>query len=150
MLRRSTVMLLTGVICLMGATSALAAKYSEAPMLRVKVAAGELPPVEERLPEEPFVVEPFDEVGQYGGTMYVYAKNETKWNDIVGTMYDEPDLARQHEIYPERKWFSPFLLEDYEFTDDYKTLTMYLRKGARWSDGYTLTDDDYTLVWLDC
>ena len=30
--------------------------FHEALMLRVKVAAGELPPVEERLPEEPLVI----------------------------------------------------------------------------------------------
>jgi len=29
-------------------------------MLRVKVAAGELPPVEEKLPEEPLVIMPVD------------------------------------------------------------------------------------------
>ena len=37
-------------------------------MLRVKVAAGELPPVEKRLPEEPLVVKPYEKIGQYGGT----------------------------------------------------------------------------------
>jgi len=43
-------------------------KYKEAPMLAAKVAAGELPPVEERLPENPRVV-PLaegDTVGVYG------------------------------------------------------------------------------------
>ena len=35
--------------------------YSEAPALAEKVAAGELPPVDERLPDEPLVVEPVEE-----------------------------------------------------------------------------------------
>ena len=32
-------------------------RYQESPMLRERVEAGELPPVEERLPDEPLVVE---------------------------------------------------------------------------------------------
>src|SRR5690606_4994620 len=42
-------------------------QYNEAPMLAAKVAAGELPPVEERLPVNPRVVEPIDSIGEYGG-----------------------------------------------------------------------------------
>src|SRR5688572_18982301 len=40
----------------------------EAPMLAEMVAAGELPPLEERLPAEPLVVEPIESIGEYGGT----------------------------------------------------------------------------------
>src|SRR5690606_5694617 len=43
-------------------------QFNEAPMLAEMVAAGDLPPVEERLPLEPMVIEPADEIGQYGGT----------------------------------------------------------------------------------
>ena len=42
--------------------------YNEAPALAEMVAAGELPPVDERLPDEPLVIEPVEEIGQYGGT----------------------------------------------------------------------------------
>ena len=38
--------------------------FSEAPSLAEKVAAGELPPVEERLPEDLMVIQPVDEIGQ--------------------------------------------------------------------------------------
>lgn len=44
---------------MIGLTSALVVKYNEAPMLRVKVAAGELPPVEERLSKHPLVMEAY-------------------------------------------------------------------------------------------
>ena len=43
--------------------------YNEAPMLAAMVKAGELPPVDERLPSNPLVVEPFDSIGTYGGTV---------------------------------------------------------------------------------
>jgi peptide/nickel transport system substrate-binding protein len=42
-------------------------KYKESPALHELVEKGELPPIEERLPEEPAVVE-VDEIGVYGGT----------------------------------------------------------------------------------
>ena len=44
-------------------------QYKEAPMLAERVAAGELPPVDERLPDVPDVIEPTAEVGTYGGTI---------------------------------------------------------------------------------
>ena len=40
--------------------------YSQAPMLD----GMDLPPVEERLPENPVIVEPVHEIGQYGDTFY--------------------------------------------------------------------------------
>ncbi len=43
-------------------------EFSEAPMLAKLVEQGKLPPVEERLPRNPLVVTPYEEVGQYGGT----------------------------------------------------------------------------------
>ena len=45
-----------------------ASQYNEAPMLAEMVANGEIPPVDERLPPNPMVIEPLNEVGQYGGT----------------------------------------------------------------------------------
>jgi len=43
-------------------------KYQEAPLLAEMVAKGELPPVDERLPENPFAIEGLDGIGNYGGT----------------------------------------------------------------------------------
>lgn len=149
-MRKVTVVLLAGLICLLATTSVLAAKYNEAPMLKVRVAAGELPPVEERLPEEPYVVEPFEEIGRYGGTLYGFALNETCWNDFLNFDYDYPSLGSPMEIAPDGKWFAPHLLRDYEWSDDYKILTMYLRKGAKWSDGEPFVADDFTFYWNDC
>ena len=42
--------------------------FAESPMLTERVEAGKLPPVEERLPDEPYVVVPLDNVGKHGGT----------------------------------------------------------------------------------
>src|SRR5690606_887599 len=41
--------------------------FNEAPELAEKVAAGELPPVEERLPKALMVIQPVEGIGAYGG-----------------------------------------------------------------------------------
>ncbi len=40
-------------------------RYHESPILQDRVERGELPPVEERLPAEPFVVVPYESAGTY-------------------------------------------------------------------------------------
>ena len=49
------------------AAPASSSMYSEAPILAEMVANGELPPVDERLPVTPLVLEGLDGVGNYGG-----------------------------------------------------------------------------------
>ena len=44
-------------------------RFREAPMLARLVAQGKLPPVEERLPENPLVLQPIESIGRYGGTV---------------------------------------------------------------------------------
>src|ERR1700676_3876136 len=43
-------------------------KFGEAPALAELVKAGKLPPVEQRIPQEPMVLKPLRSVGKYGGT----------------------------------------------------------------------------------
>src|SRR6188508_1571558 len=43
--------------------------FHEAPMLAERVARGELPPVEQRLPADVLVIEPLEGIGQYGGSL---------------------------------------------------------------------------------
>src|ERR1700754_81970 len=43
-------------------------KFNEAPMLAELVKAGKLPPVDQRVPAEPLVWQPLDQIGKYGGT----------------------------------------------------------------------------------
>jgi peptide/nickel transport system substrate-binding protein len=40
-------------------------RYRESPVLRDRVERGELPPVEQRLPDEPLVVPPIEGIGRY-------------------------------------------------------------------------------------
>lgn len=63
--------------------STWAATYNEAPQLAELVKAGKLPTVEQRLPENPLVVEPNESIGQYGGTL-----------NLVGTVVDNGHRIR--------------------------------------------------------
>ncbi|MBN1890264.1 MAG: hypothetical protein JW850_19870, partial [Thermoflexales bacterium] len=48
-----------------------ASVYHEAPMLAELVEAGQLPPVDQRLPQNPMLIQPEERVGQYGGTWHI-------------------------------------------------------------------------------
>lgn len=64
----------------LAAAVAGAQTYREAPMLAAMVRAGDLPPVAERLPSNPLVVEPFHATGAYGGTLRMADRSD--WMSI--------------------------------------------------------------------
>jgi len=76
MVRKLLISLLCVTLVLGAASLAHGATYREAPMLAAKVAAGELPPVEERLPKNPLVLEPIEGIGKYGGTLRAMENND--------------------------------------------------------------------------
>jgi len=162
MARKLTAVLLVVGLCLMGAIPVLAQKtystlaeyekltgkriekFNEAPMLKVKVAAGELPPVEERLPEEPMVVEPLEKIGEYGGELRSAALSpEFKGQDVSTARIQ--DLFR---LSTDLKTVVPNIAKGWDWSDDLKTLTIYLRKGMKWSDGAPFTADD-VMFWYE-
>lgn len=162
MVRKLMLVLLSGIMCLTGlipsfaqqtwtspqeyeeATGDKIEKFSESPKFQVKVAAGELPPVEERLPEEPLVMKPWEKIGTYGGTLR------------VGTIHSNMDIevgaSRIAGFFKYNLDVSDFycdVAKSYEFSDDLKTLTVTLRKGHKWSDGHPFTVDDVMFWWED-
>ncbi len=146
MIRKLVVVLLSGVFCLLGVTSALAVTYNEAPMLKALVDAGELPPIEERLTDEPLVIEPFEEIGQYGGTVHVFANNPTGWNDLQSGIAMWGGLFKTSK---DGKTIEADVAKGYEWSEDLKTFTIYLRKGLKWSDGAPFTADDIVFQFED-
>lgn len=128
--------------------AAAPARFGEAPSLAEQVKAGALPAVEERLPLEPLVLEPVEQIGQYGGTC-VFMATGTGLSSMRIQAYNEPFLkgGRDHT-----GWMSPSrpnLLTAWEWNDDGTELTFFFRKGIRWSDGEPLTADDYLFWWND-
>lgn len=57
--------------------------FNEAPMLAEQVAAGSLPPVNERVPVNPRVITPYDDTGRYGGSLRRGFKGiSDRWGNI--------------------------------------------------------------------
>lgn len=133
------------VFTLLGFSGVAAAQYNEAPMLAQQVQAGLLPPVDERLPENPAIVEPVEQIGKYGGTLRT---TTIAANSILGphVILMGEGLLRTDTDY---QTIVPNLAERWEFSDDYRVLTLYLRKGVRWSDGAPFTADDIMFWWED-
>lgn len=120
------------------------ATYTEAPSLAEQVAAGTLPPVEERLPPEPLVIEPVEQVGEYGGTWHMIDQNNELGFTLMTTGV-EGFLKWNRDA----SGFRPNVLESYEWNDDATQLVVHFRQGIRWSDGEPLTVDDYLFWWND-
>lgn len=118
-------------------------KYKQSPLFDADVAAGKLPPVDERLPKEPLVVEGVDGVGQYGGVWRRGFTGPADYNNYVRVVYD--GLVR---FSPDGSQVVPKVAKGWENSADYKVWTVFLREGAKWSDGQPLTADDI-LFWYN-
>ena len=115
--------------------------YHEAPMLAKKVAAGELPPVDERLPKKPFV-RIVKSIGNYGGTLYDDAETQGGRFFLDGALIVAPQ-----ETDNEGKIIIPHMCEKVEHNEDYSAFTFYIREGLKWSDGVEFTADDIIWWW---
>jgi len=119
--------------------------FKEAPQLAELVKAGKLPPVQERIGQDPLVVKPLREIGKYGGTWRraftgpfdtsnghrVAQNDKLLYYDYTGTKI-VPNIARAWEVSP-----------------DGKVTTLLLRRGMRWSDGQPFTADDFVFWYQD-
>jgi peptide/nickel transport system substrate-binding protein len=119
------------------ATPVPPSKYNEAPMLADLVASGDLPPVDERLPKNPWVYPPNDGIGNYGGYMRRAFKGVS---DAWGC---RKHIDRKLTTWSPDLQLIPRLAESWELSDDAKTWTWHLREGTKWSDGVEFTSADY-------
>ncbi|HEX7549459.1 MAG TPA: ABC transporter substrate-binding protein [Candidatus Methylomirabilis sp.] len=120
-------------------------KFGEAPALAELVKAGKLPPVEQRIPEEPMVVKPLHSIGKYGGTWrraFTGPADAENGNRIVST-----DKILFWD-YTATK-VMPCVAKDWKVSDDGKVVTIFLRKGMKWSDGQPFTADDFVFWYED-
>lgn len=116
-------------------------KFNESPQLAELVKQGKLSSVEQRIPKNPAVVEPVEEIGQYGGTWRRYGHLD--WA-AYGYINYEP-LVRWG---PDLVSIEPNIVEKWRVSKDGKTFTLYIRKGMRWSDGEPFTADDI-MFWYE-
>ena len=117
----------------------------EAPALAAMVADGTLPPLEERLPVNPMVVEPEESIGQYGGTWHAGLRGGSDNAWLFRTIAYEP-LVRWT-----RDWtgIQPNVAESWEVNEDATEFTFKLREGMKWSDGEPFTADDIVFWYED-
>ncbi|NSW54317.1 MAG: ABC transporter substrate-binding protein [Anaerolineae bacterium] len=128
--------------------------YQEAPMLTEKVEAGELPPVEERLPVVPFVVGPGSLIvesdlptwtsGIYGGEMQMAHRGDFPPDVFIGSnegYLAGPGIGVQGIVGN--------VFESFTVNEDATVFTFKMREGLKWSDGEPVTRADVEFAWFD-
>src|SRR5690606_36324679 len=111
------------------------------------VEAGDLPPLEERLParEELLVIQPVHEIGKYGGTWrrgFTGPGDGQNGHRVAGS---DRLLFWDASSFPD---VVPNVAKSWEVSEDGTTITIHLRQGAKWSDGEPFTSADI-MFWFE-
>ncbi len=112
---------------------------------KTEVDAGNLPPIEERLPSEPLVVDlaaKGRDFGTPGGTLRTMVTRSKDIRQMV--VYGYARLVGFDENYE----IVPDLLESFE-NEGNRKFTLHLREGHKWSDGSPFTSEDFRYWWED-
>ncbi|MCA1648181.1 MAG: ABC transporter substrate-binding protein [Chloroflexi bacterium] len=121
------------------------AKLAEAPILAELVKQGKLPPVEQRVPDEPLVIKPLQGTGRFGGTLHrAFTGPGDNENGNRWVSMDKPifwDYTGTKQI--------PAVAKSWEFADGNRSLLLHLRKGHKWSDGEPFNADDFVFWYQD-
>ena len=128
------------------------------------VNAGKLPPVEERLPEEPLVFKTGDMpdgTGVYGDTLrHVIGGRPEGWNWQAGQAQGWGGISYQmyecltrtgplFRVNADELEPLPNLARSWEWSEDGRELTMRLVEGVKWSDGDPFDAEDVMFYWDD-
>jgi peptide/nickel transport system substrate-binding protein len=116
----------------------------QAPQFQEMVKAGGLPPLEQRLPANPRVIEPLDSIGQYGGTMRHPLLGS--WSSRFYSFMGDENLLMWT---PNWDGLLPNVAESYEVNEDSSEFTFHLREGMKWSDGEDFSADDIMFWYND-
>ncbi len=121
------------------------ASFKEAPDLAELVKAGKLPPVKERIGQDPLVVKPVHEIGKYGG---IWRRGFTGpgddfngWRAATG-----PDSFVFWDYTATR--VMPNIARKLDVSADGREFTFHMRRGMKWSDGQPFTADD-VMFWFE-
>jgi peptide/nickel transport system substrate-binding protein len=118
-------------------------RYNEAPMLADMVARGDLPSVHERLPENPYVVEGLDGIGNYGGTWRMQKSGQADGYARFQV------LTRGLTTIDHTMMLKTYFAESFETNSEATEWTFHLRKGVKWSDGEPITAEDFRFWYED-
>jgi peptide/nickel transport system substrate-binding protein len=117
-------------------------RFKEAPELSALAQSGKLPPVAERIGQDPLVIKPLKKIGKYGGILNRgYTGMGDTWSGVRIAGHDtvlQLDYRAQD--------VKPSIARDYKMAEDGKSMLLYLRRGMKWSDGKNLTAEDF-MFW---
>jgi ABC-type dipeptide/oligopeptide/nickel transport system permease component/ABC-type transport system substrate-binding protein len=117
----------------------------EAPILTELVKEGVLPPLAERVPEEPVVLKGPDGIGRYGGT-WLRLANAPMDVFVIWWRLSAAGLVRWSPLgYP----VVPHVARSVDASPDRRVYLIALRKGLKWSDGHPFTAEDILYWWED-
>ena len=122
------------------------AAFAEAPMLTELVNAGTIPPLAERLPEVPLVVEPI-EIGQYGGSLHVGDMSTDLSGYDINWISGGPNHFLRYTA--DLTATEPNIASSVDVSEDQSTYTIHLRPGLKWSDGEPCTSADMMFTYED-
>ncbi|MEP0962769.1 MAG: ABC transporter substrate-binding protein [Roseobacter sp.] len=108
-----------------------------------EVANGNLPPVSDRLPQDPLIVDLEAKgrtFGDQGGTLRTLVSRSKDVRQMV--VYGYARLVGYDKNYE----IQPDILRDIEIEEGRK-FTLHLRPGHRWSDGHPFTSADFEYFW---
>lgn len=131
------------LIALLAAPAFAGPELTEPSFWASEVKAGNLPPIQERLPDVPLIVDLEAKgrtFGKQGGTLRTLVTRTKDVRQMV--VYGYARLVgynSEYELYPD-------ILRDVEVIEDRKYV-LHLRPGHRWSDGAPFTSADFRYWW---
>ena len=119
--------------------------FNEAPQLAAQVKAGKLPPVAERVGQDPLVIKPLREIGKYGGSWRGgFTGPADFWNGF--RCCSGPDHLMFWDYTGDK--ITPNIAKGLEMQDGGRAWLIHLRRGMKWSDGKPFTADDF-VFWFE-
>ncbi|WP_170527547.1 ABC transporter substrate-binding protein [Ruegeria arenilitoris] len=117
----------------------------ESTFWKAEVDIGNLPPVQDRIPQEPLIVDLSSkgrEFGKQGGTLRTMVTRSKDIRQMVVYGYARlVGFDAQYNLVPD-------LLASYD-NEENRKYTLHLRKGHKWSDGTPFTSEDFRYWWED-
>ena len=117
----------------------------ETPMFEAAVAAGKMPAVFQRIPQDPRVIDLEGDglqPGHHGGELNILMGKEKDTRQMV--VYGYARLV----VYDRNFDLVPDIAERID-VEDGRIFTIHLRKGHKWSDGEPFTAEDFRYWWVD-
>jgi peptide/nickel transport system substrate-binding protein len=144
-MKKSFLISLLSILVSLPIPSARAMDLVETPSLKTDVEAGKLPPVAQRIPKNPSVVNFTGEgvePGRHGGRLNILMGRKKDTRQMV--VYGYARLAGYDQSFN----IKPDILAKLDVKEG-RIFTLHLRAGHKWSDGHPFTAEDFRYYWED-